>query len=124
MKTIKVSLPAQLILTLMGLLWICPGSLQADPLDEWTWRNPLPQGHCLFAVAYGNNQFVAVGDAGTIIQSGIVAPIQPVLGPVTLLSNGAAQMTLRGLPEETYSVQALTNLTQWMVLTNVALANP
>jgi len=31
-----------------------------DPLDNWHWRNPLPQGNGFFSVAYGNNTFVAL----------------------------------------------------------------
>ena len=40
----------------------------ADPLDEWSWRNPLPSGNAYSAVAYGNGIFVAVGP-GTILTS-------------------------------------------------------
>jgi photosystem II stability/assembly factor-like uncharacterized protein len=35
----------------------------------WEWRNPLPQGNYLWSVAYGNNKYIAVGDAGTILTS-------------------------------------------------------
>lgn len=42
---------------------------QAGPLDEWTWRNPLPAGNELYAVNYGANRFVAVGELGTIVSS-------------------------------------------------------
>ena len=42
---------------------------RADPLDTWTWRNPVPPAVNLSAVAYGNSQFVAVGDYGTIVSS-------------------------------------------------------
>ena len=35
--------------------------VRADPLDTWTWRNPLPTGDDLNGIAYGNGQFVAVG---------------------------------------------------------------
>jgi len=41
----------------------------AGPLDTWTWRNPLPTANNLHAVTYGNGQFVAVGDTGTIMTS-------------------------------------------------------
>jgi hypothetical protein len=41
----------------------------ADPLDTWTWRNPLPTGDALNSVAYGSGLFVAVGDAATIVTS-------------------------------------------------------
>jgi len=40
-----------------------------DPLDVWTWRNPLPTGNVLSSVAYGNGLFVAVGNNGTIVAS-------------------------------------------------------
>ena len=45
------------------------GQLLADPLQQWTWRSPIPQGRTLTAVAYGGGFFVAVGDSGTIITS-------------------------------------------------------
>src|SRR5437773_1318519 len=51
---------ALLILTQIG---------RADPLDTWTWRNPVPPAVSLSAVAYGIGQFVAVGDYGTIVSS-------------------------------------------------------
>lgn len=44
-----------------------PDSVHA--LDNWHWRNPLPQGNTLFGVTYGNGTFVAVADYGTIITS-------------------------------------------------------
>ncbi len=43
--------------------------LMADPLDEWTWRYPKPQGNALRAVTWGNGKFVAVGDNGAIVVS-------------------------------------------------------
>lgn len=36
---------------------------------EWVWRNPAPQGDGLYSVAYGNNQFVAVGLGGRVMTS-------------------------------------------------------
>jgi hypothetical protein len=42
---------------------------RSDPLDTWTWRNPLPTGNGLHGVVYGNGRFVAVGNAGTIVTS-------------------------------------------------------
>jgi hypothetical protein len=41
----------------------------ASPLDNWHWRNPLPQGNHLSGVTFGINSFVAVGDGGTILTS-------------------------------------------------------
>jgi hypothetical protein len=43
--------------------------LPADPLSNWSWRFPSPQGNILLGVTYGAGQFVAVGDNGTIITS-------------------------------------------------------
>jgi hypothetical protein len=42
---------------------------QGDPLDNWHWRNPLPQGNPLYGVTYGNGIYVAVGSNGTIVTS-------------------------------------------------------
>jgi len=61
----KMGLP-QVIALLSCLLPICRG---ADSLDQWTWRNPLPQGNDLSDVCYGNGKFVAVGISGTILTS-------------------------------------------------------
>ena len=48
------------LLCLLGCSWV--GTAAADPLDQWHWRHPLPPGNELQAVAFGMNQFVAVGD--------------------------------------------------------------
>src|SRR5439155_25856476 len=42
---------------------------RAHPLDTWTARNPLLTGNTLTAIAYGNGQFVAVGQKGTVLNS-------------------------------------------------------
>src|SRR5690348_16560826 len=42
---------------------------QANPLDQWHWRNPLPQGNQLYSVASANGTFIAVGELGTILTS-------------------------------------------------------
>ncbi len=47
----------------------------AGPLDNWHWRNPLPNGnlpfgpHPLNSVIYTNGEFVAVGDTGVVCLS-------------------------------------------------------
>jgi hypothetical protein len=51
-----------LVLAAAVLSGLLPVRLQADPLDQCTWRNPLPTGNTRSALAYGNNQFVAVGN--------------------------------------------------------------
>ena len=51
-------------------------------------------------------------------------PEQPVLGPVVLLSTGAVQVTLTGVAGRTYSIQASSDLTNWLTITNVDLTDP
>ena len=41
----------------------------SDALNNWHWRNPLPQGNPLRGVTYGNGIFIAVGYGGTILTS-------------------------------------------------------
>jgi len=60
------------VVLLALLLFLALGSnsaLAANPLDEWAWRNPLPQGNSLNGVCYGNGIFAAVGLNGTILTS-------------------------------------------------------
>jgi hypothetical protein len=45
----------KLAVSLAALLF--KGISQADPLDTWTWRNPLPTANDLFGISYGNGQF-------------------------------------------------------------------
>ena len=56
-------------LSVLGVLILLPSILNGAPLDHWHWRNPLPQGQPVCAVAYGNNTFVAVGESGIIFTS-------------------------------------------------------
>jgi hypothetical protein len=42
---------------------------RAEVLENWHWRNPLPQGNSLHNVVFGNGAYVAVGDFGTILTS-------------------------------------------------------
>ncbi len=42
---------------------------QSDSLSRWYWRNPLPAGNTLNAVAYGNGTFIAVGDGAMVLVS-------------------------------------------------------
>ena len=61
--------PALLSLVLFGITLLPVGTAGADPLSQWQWKNPLPQGNSIRSVAYGANSFVAVGDTGTIVTS-------------------------------------------------------
>ncbi len=42
---------------------------RAELLDDWQWRNPLPQGESLRSIAYGSGRFVAVGNGGAVLTS-------------------------------------------------------
>ncbi|MCI0535849.1 MAG: immunoglobulin domain-containing protein [Verrucomicrobiales bacterium] len=61
----------------------------ADSSDLWTWRNPLPTANGLYGVAYGNGQFVAVGDYSTILTS--------VDGVSWVRRRSASQTSLNGI---------------------------
>src|SRR5436190_313748 len=52
------------VASLCFVIWLCFASytLTAEPLDQWHRRNPLPTADRLYAVTFGNNTFVAVGD--------------------------------------------------------------
>ncbi len=43
--------------------------LATDPLDQWEWRNPLPNGNTFNAVTYADGKFVAVGYGGAVAVS-------------------------------------------------------
>jgi hypothetical protein len=53
----------------LGWFWFCALALAADPLDNWPWRNPLPQGNTLNRVVFANNRFAAVGGHGALLTS-------------------------------------------------------
>jgi hypothetical protein len=65
------NMPRSLSYSLILMTGLCLGgrSLLADPLDNWSVRNPDPVLHGFRDVVYGNNMFVAVGDLGTVMTS-------------------------------------------------------
>jgi hypothetical protein len=62
------------VLVFVGFLSFC-GAALADPLNNWHWRNPLPNGNPQFGaqtlngIIFTNNTFFAVGDFGVISTS-------------------------------------------------------
>lgn len=67
----KVLILSVLMLFLMPPFSGCGGSgeTHAPSIEAWYWRNLPPQGDYLYAVTYGSDLFVAVGDHGTIVTS-------------------------------------------------------
>ena len=54
----------------MTFMLIVLGVSSAHAAIEWQWTNPTPQGNALNGVVYnGTNQYVAVGDFGTVMTS-------------------------------------------------------
>ncbi len=65
-----------IIVTLVFVGWLgCGGSLSADPLNNWHWRNPLPNGNPQFgaqqlnSIIFTNGTFFGVGNFGVISTS-------------------------------------------------------
>ena len=54
-------------------------------------------------------------------QSQAATPVAPQLGAVRLISGGGVQITLTGGVGQAYTVQASTNLVNWVVVTNMML---
>jgi hypothetical protein len=50
-----------------ALLLLLPLNAQTSPLDNWHWRNPLPQGNPLSSVIFAGGRFVVVGELGALI---------------------------------------------------------
>jgi hypothetical protein len=67
MKTIEH--PSTRFRTLV-LALLTATAMVAHAQTDWVWRNPLPQGNDLRAVAHGNNRYVVVGLAGAVVISG------------------------------------------------------
>jgi len=61
--------PALLSLMSLAFAMLLVGTAGADPLAQWQWKNPLPQGNAIRSVVFGASSFVAVGDLGTIVTS-------------------------------------------------------
>ncbi|MGO8699618.1 MAG: hypothetical protein ACLQVY_18115 [Limisphaerales bacterium] len=58
-------------------------SFASDPLDQWFWRNPLPNGNVPIVLTYANGTFVGVGDEGLVASSADGTNwVSQVLGPI------------------------------------------
>lgn len=60
-----------LMILAVGLLFTTglPPAPVSAATAEWQWAAPLPQGEHLYAVTYGDDQFVAVGASGAVVAS-------------------------------------------------------
>jgi hypothetical protein len=65
----KQAIPSVWLAALTVAWFSCVLDTLATPLDDWHWRNPLPQGNQLYSIAFGAGRFVAVGDLGAVITS-------------------------------------------------------
>jgi hypothetical protein len=97
----------------IGMIFTSPDGVSWTPRISNT-RNTL------YGISYGNGQFVIGGDYGTILQSEQTLPRMTAIHP---LPDGAAQVLVTGLPEQNCPIQASTNLSDWVALTNVVLTN-
>jgi len=53
----------------ISLIVLSVQHLPADPLDQWTWLSPQPQGNTLRGVSYSDGRFYALGELGTVVSS-------------------------------------------------------
>ena len=105
-------------------------SFAANPLDDWHWQNPRPQGNSLLGIGFGQGRFIAVGTSGTIIQStnsldwaviknptdqnlygvgagnGILVVVGA--GGTVLTSTDGSNWTLRSVPSVTSDLKSVT----------------
>jgi len=94
--------------------------------DGRTWqRRPSPVASFLWSVAYGNGTFVAVGNGGVSLQSGVLVanPTPFQLGEGQIFSNGHFGLTVFGQVGQSYSIEASSNLIDWMPLGSVIATN-
>ena len=60
-------------LSLLGMIAVAMAAwlpeVRGLPLEQWYWRNPLPQGNALHNVVFENGAHIAVGELGTILSS-------------------------------------------------------
>jgi len=55
------------LMAVWAMSWL--SELRGAPLDQWHWRNPLPQGNALHNVVFLNGAYIALGELGTVLLS-------------------------------------------------------
>jgi len=71
LKPLFLMRPKHFVLLALAALLISASGLFANPLDNWSWRNPLPTGnssdpHVMHGIVFANGTFVGVGDNGYV----------------------------------------------------------
>jgi hypothetical protein len=96
------------------------GAIQTSP-DGYTWSGPsFVTDQNLYAVCGGFNGFSAVSDGGGILQSDD-SVVPPKLGTGVLSPNAPPQYTVTSAAGQSYMIQASTDLSNWVTVTNVTL---
>jgi len=76
----------------------------------------------LSATAYGQGTFIAVGQGGTILQSAQVVASDLRVGPV-FAQEATITFLGTGSPDETWTIQASTNLMDWVPFAELPSTN-
>jgi len=97
---------------LSGLIFSSPDGA------NWSAHPPGTRGW-LADVRYANGRFIAVGSSGTILLSQPVLHLEPLAGTAL----GAWRCKLTAPAGQTVSIQASTDLTDWVDLTNVVMTS-
>jgi hypothetical protein len=117
-----------------GHTFVIVGYGYVNPFDAHLWTSPDGANwtrrksniiDTLEAVAFGNGRFVAVGESGAIIRSGILG--QPEQGPIVQKPrrNGdGMQFFFNSQPDRSYEVQSSTNLVDWTKVRTISAFGP
>lgn len=99
------------------------GTVITSP-DGLTWNTPiLTTDNNLFGITPWQRGFIAVGQDGAILQSSEITILPPRLGPIVLLANGQAQVTVTAAAGQSYFIQGSSDLINWVTFTNLTLTN-
>jgi hypothetical protein len=83
-------------------------------------QSGLDAGTSLLGLTYGNGHFVAVGDYGTILESGSIITLALTPKP----STGFLSLSLEGPTGLGYTIQSSTDLISWRDVTNFISSQP
>lgn len=98
------------------------GTVITSP-DGITWNTPTyAADNDFYGVVPAFGGFTAVGKDGVVLQSS-ESIVPPKLGPIELLARGAALVTVTAAAGQTNSIQASTDLVNWLTFTNLVLTN-